>query len=89
MLVKEHHKIYNLTLGYIVLYTNGGISEYCMSNNSKNYNYSDLNKNGEVFLSHKQQMILLFHSHVSAHRGHHQVIREKYTNSDGIMYNFN
>lgn len=30
----------NLSLGYTELYTNGGISEYCMLNNSKNYNYS-------------------------------------------------
>jgi hypothetical protein len=57
---------------------------YVCTLNSKNYNYSDLNKNGEIFLSYKQ-MILLFHSHVSAHRGHHQVICEKYTNGDGIM----
>jgi hypothetical protein len=30
ILIKAHHKIYNLTLGYTELYTNGGISEYCI-----------------------------------------------------------
>jgi hypothetical protein len=30
ILVKAHHEIYNLTLGYTELYTNGDIPEYCI-----------------------------------------------------------
>jgi hypothetical protein len=43
----------------------------------------------EGLRSHKQMFLLLHSQLVSAHMGHHQVIREEYTNDKGYKAGMN